>query len=184
MTSISQETHLLLEVVNHNVRSQQYVCAGHVSDDPRAILVSYCSNVELQFRSLWILGKLCDELSSQRQPHLMVNTDELVKMIRRQMNASAQLANDVTLERGKATIPLLGIDIPFHSQMLRGEIPAYREYLSSKVQVADIKPNELVGRWIPNVVGKPFSLDRSYIELVQQITGSESLQRLLRALEV
>lgn len=28
---ISQETQLLLEVVNHNVRSQQYVCAGHVS---------------------------------------------------------------------------------------------------------------------------------------------------------
>ena len=29
---ISRETQLLLEVVNHNVRSQQYVCAGHVSD--------------------------------------------------------------------------------------------------------------------------------------------------------
>lgn len=113
----------------------------------------------------------------------MVGTDELVKMIRRQMTASQQLSNDVILERGKATIPLLGIDIPFHSQMLRGEIPAYREYLTSKVQVADIKPDELVGRWIPNVVGKPFSLDRSYIELVQQITGSESLQRLLRIVE-
>lgn len=138
----------------------------------------------MQFRSLWILGKLCDELSCQRQPHLLVSTDELVEMIRRQLAASEHLSNDVTLERGKATIPLLGIDIPFHSQMLRGEIPAYRDYLSSKVQVADIKPNELVGRWIPNVVGKPFSLDRSYVELVQQITGSESLHRLLRIMEV
>lgn len=139
--------------------------------------------MDMQFRSLWILGKLCDELSSHRQARSVVGTDELVKMIRRQMTASQQLSNDVTLERGKATIPLLGIDIPFHSQMLRGEIPAYREYLTSKVQVADIKPDELVGRWIPNVVGKPFSLDRSYIELVQQVTGSESLQRLLRMIE-
>ena len=125
---------------------------------------------------------MCDELSCQRQAHLVVSTDELVKMIHRQMAASQQLSNDVTLERGKATIPLLGIDIPFHSQMLRSEIPAYRDYLTSKVQVADIKPSELVGRWIPNVVGKPFSLERSYVELVQQITGSESLQRLLRVM--
>jgi hypothetical protein len=28
---IAHETGLLLEVVNHNVRSRQYVCAGHVS---------------------------------------------------------------------------------------------------------------------------------------------------------
>lgn len=138
----------------------------------------------MQFRSLWILGKLCDDLSNHRQPHLVVSRPELVEMIHDQMAASKQLSNDVTLERGKATIPLVGIDIPFHSQMLRGEIPVYREYLSSKVQVADIKPNELVGRWIPNVVGKAFSLERSYIELVQQITGSESLRRLLRGMDV
>jgi fatty acid synthase subunit beta len=31
VTLINQETKLLLEVVNHNVKSQQYVCAGHVS---------------------------------------------------------------------------------------------------------------------------------------------------------
>lgn len=118
-----------------------------------------------------------------RQPHAVANTHELMDMIRRQMTASAHLSNDVTLARGKATIPLLGIDIPFHSKMLRGEIPVYREYLSSKVQVGDIKPQELVGRWIPNVVGKPFSVDRSYVELVQQITGSESLLRLLRGMD-
>jgi fatty acid synthase subunit beta len=104
-------------------------------------------------------------------------------MIGLQIAASEQLSNKVILERGKATIPLLGIDIPFHSTMLRGEIPIFREYLLSKVHVADIKPNELVDRWIPNVVGKPFSLERSYIELVQQITGSESLQHLLRVMD-
>jgi fatty acid synthase subunit beta, fungi type len=140
------------------------------------------ADLRMQFRPLWILGKACDDLSCHPQPHL-VDKEDLVEMIRYQIAASEHLSNDVTLERGRATIPLLGIDIPFHSTMLRGEIPPYREYLSSKVHVADIKPKELVGRWIPNVVGKPFSLDRSYIELVQHITGSEPLQRLLRVMD-
>lgn len=30
---IARETGLLLEVVNHNVQSRQYVCAGHVSSE-------------------------------------------------------------------------------------------------------------------------------------------------------
>lgn len=125
---------------------------------------------------------MCDDLSCHLQPHLL-NTHDLLQMIRRQIPAAEQLSNEVPLERGKATIPLLGIDIPFHSTMLRGEIQPYRDYLSRKVHEADIKPNELVGRWIPNVVGKPFSLERSYIELVQHITGSEPLQRLLRVMD-
>lgn len=173
---------MLLEVVNHNVESQQYVCAGHVSDPSSIHGSTPILTWVMQFRSLWILGKLCDDLSCQPQPHL-VRTQELVEMIGLQIAASEQLSNKVILERGKATIPLLGIDIPFHSTMLRGEIPIFREYLLSKVHVADIKPNELVDRWIPNVVGKPFSLERSYIELVQQITGSESLQHLLRVMD-
>jgi fatty acid synthase subunit beta len=140
------------------------------------------SNLRMQLRSLWVLGKVCDELSYRPQPHL-ANTHDLLQIIRRQISDAEQLSNEVTLESGKATIPLSGIDIPFHSTMLRGEIEHYRDYLSSKVHVADIKPNELVGRWIPNVVGKPFSLDRSYIELVQHITGSGPLQRLLRVMD-
>jgi fatty acid synthase subunit beta, fungi type len=129
-----------------------------------------------------MLGKVCDDLSRHLQPHL-INMNDLLDMIRRHRAVAEQLSNTVVLERGKATIPLLGIDIPFHSTMLRGEIPHYRDYLSRKVDEADVKPNELVGRWIPNVVGKPFSLERPYIELVQRITGSEPLQHLLRIID-
>lgn len=67
--------------------------------------------------------------------------------------------------------------------MLRGEIQYYRQYLLSKLHVADIKPDELVDRWIPNVVGKPLSLDREYIELAQKITGSQPLQHLLGVMD-
>jgi len=34
---ISQYSQLLLEIVNLNVRGQQYVCTGHVSNPPYAL---------------------------------------------------------------------------------------------------------------------------------------------------
>lgn len=151
-----------MEIVNHNVRSQQYVCAGH-------------------FRALWILGKVCDDLAKHPKIHLL-SMQDLKDMVTAHVPAATKLTNDVVLMRGKATIPLNGIDIPFHSTMLRGEIEHFRRYLLTKVNVPDIKPKELVGKWIPNVVGKPFSLDRSYIEHVQHVTGSEPLQRMLEAM--
>lgn len=63
--------------------------------------------------------------------------------------------------------------------MLRGEIEDFRQYLARCIRKDDIDPQQLVDRWIPNVVGQPFSLDRSFIESVQRITGSESLKSLL-----
>ncbi|EME39032.1 fatty acid synthase-like protein [Dothistroma septosporum NZE10] len=159
---VNEETGLLMEIVNHNVRSQQYVCAGH-------------------FRALWILGKVCDDLAKHPKIHLL-SMQDLKDMVTTHVPAAGKLTNDIVLTRGKATIPLNGIDIPFHSTMLRGEIEHFRRYLLTKVNVPDIKPNELVGKWIPNVVGRPFSLDRSYIEHVQSVTGSEPLQKMLKAM--
>jgi fatty acid synthase subunit beta len=109
---------------------------------------------------------------------------DLLGVIRNHIPASEQLSNTVTLERGKATIPLSGIDIPFHSTMLRGQIMPYREYLLSKLKVEDVKLEEFVGRWTPNVVGRPFSLQREYVELVHRITGSEEMRRLVGAMDV
>lgn len=136
-----------------------------------------------QFKALWLLGRVCDDLSQHPSPPLLTKGD-ILQMVRSQLPKAEKLKNDVILERGKATIPLSGIDIPFHSTMLRGEIQQYRDYLSAKIQMTDVKPNELVGKWIPNVIGKPFSLERSYVEEVQRITGSEALQRLLELMSI
>ena len=95
---------------------------------------------------------------------------------------SQDLSSETMLERGKATIPLNGVDIPFHSRVLRKDIEHYREYLKGAIRIEDVKPDELVGRWVPNVVGKAFSLDRSYIETVQEVTGSASLGELLETM--
>lgn len=103
-------------------------------------------------------------------------------MVKRQMPASQSVSHDKPLERGKATIPLNGIDIPFHSKMLRAEIQNYREYLSTKITANDVEPDEFVDRWVPNVVGTPFSLERKYVQHVQQVTGSERLGQLLQGL--
>ena len=82
------------------------------------------------------------------------------------------------MPRGKATIPLAGIDIPFHSTALRGQIDDYRAYLSRCIRVEDVRVDELVGGWIPNVVGEPFGVERGFVERVAEVTGSEVLAGL------
>ncbi|KAL4917419.1 acyl transferase domain-containing protein [Aspergillus aurantiobrunneus] len=158
---ISQETGLLLEVVNHNVQMRQYVCAGHI-------------------RSLWVMGHVCDDLSRSPAPISPKYTKECIG---RHVSQSDSVTNATKLLRGRATIPLAGVDIPFHSQILRDHIDDYKQYLRRHLRVSDIKPDELVGRWVPNVVGRPFALDKSYIRLVQEITQSQPLQDLLQRLE-
>lgn len=156
---ISSESGLLLELVNYNIASQQYVCAGHL-------------------RALWILGNVCDELGASSR--LSLNTlEDLQDMIRSKIPQSTTIANGATLARGKATIPLPGIDIPFHSKMLRPEIRHYREYLRSKLKMGNIRVEELVDKWIPNVVGVPFRIDQEFVKQVVDVTGSESLGKLL-----
>nr|AAS90002.1 HexB [Aspergillus flavus] len=157
---IQQETGWFVEVVNYNINSQQYVCAGH-------------------FRALWMLGKICDDLSCHPRPET-VEGQELRAMVWKHVPTMEQVSCEDRMERGRATIPLPGIDIPYHSTMLRGEIEPYREYLSERIKVGDVKPCELVGRWIPNVVGLPFSIDKSYVQLVHGITGSPRLHSLLQ----
>ncbi|KAL2819637.1 acyl transferase domain-containing protein [Aspergillus cavernicola] len=152
---IGHETGLLLEVVNHNVRSRQYVCAGHI-------------------RSLWVMGQVCDELSQS------TFTASLKDSIHQHVLKAQSITNQTQLTRGRATIPLAGVDIPFHSKMLRGHIDDYRQHLRRHLRISDLKPEEFVGRWIPNVVGQPFALDTAYVRLVQQVTGSQPLLDLLR----
>lgn len=83
-------------------------------------------------------------------------------------------------KRGKATIPLPGIDVPFHSSVLRGGVAEFRAYLSKRVGI--IKPKTLVGKYIPNLVAKPFELSKEYTELVLEATrgGSSRLSKIVR----
>ena len=95
--------------------------------------------------------------------------------------AAKSLAQPIDLQRGKATIPLSGVNVPFHSSYLRTGIDNYRKTLRKMIHKEDILPERLIGKYIPNVMGKTFSVEKSYVEEVAQLTGSEPLQRMVES---
>jgi fatty acid synthase subunit beta len=165
-----------LEVVNYNVEGQQYVCAGHVSFSPSP---SNFALADLQkLRALWVMTQFLNQLS--RDPHAaQLRIQELIQVVQKHVAASEGLSSPIKLERGSATIPLNGIDVPFHSTYLRNGIGSYRKFLSGKILEENIDPDKLIGKFIPNVTGKPFSVDRKYVEEVAEMTGSTTLRRVL-----
>lgn len=100
-------------------------------------------------------------------------------MIDRHLANATALPEPIQLQRGRATIPLPGVNVPFHSSYLRGGIPVYRQYLQSKIRKEDIVVDRLVGKYIPNLTGKPFSISRDYVEEVAMATNSHVLSQLL-----
>jgi fatty acid synthase subunit alpha len=89
----------------------------------------------------------------------------------------------IKLERGFATIPLPGIDVPFHSRYLWAGVLPFRTYLSKKINPADLNPELLVGKYIPNLTAVPFQISKEYAELVFTQTDSPRLDKVLKAWE-
>ncbi|MEH3033299.1 MAG: acyltransferase domain-containing protein [Aeromicrobium erythreum] len=77
------------------------------------------------------------------------------------------LEQDVARRReehgGKAAFILVpGIDVPFHSQVLHGGVADFRARLEELLP-AEIDPAILAGRYVPNLVPRPFSLERAFV---------------------
>lgn len=104
--------------------------------------------------------------------HLVQIIDECVK----QTNAKPQ---PIVLERGFATIPLKGIDVPFHSTFLRSGVKPFRSFLLKKINKTTIDPSKLIGKYIPNVTARPFELTREYFEDVYRLTNSPRIGNIL-----
>ncbi|WP_194948111.1 type I polyketide synthase [Actinomyces trachealis] len=71
-----------------------------------------------------------------------------------------------------------GIDVPFHSEVLRPGVPEFRERLLSLVP-QDLDYERLVGRYVPNLVARPFALSRDFAEAVLEVVPSEPVRELL-----
>ncbi len=73
--------------------------------------------------------------------------------------AGTRVALDALGERlgSRAVRVLPGIDVPFHSSLLAPAVDAMRAELERLVGAIDHR--RLVGRWVPNVTGRPFALD-------------------------
>ena len=115
---------------------------------------------------------------------LSLEPEELLRIVQLQIVASPESPGEIKLERGTATIPLRGIDVPFHSTYLRSGISPYRKFLGEKILEESIDPDKLIGKFIPNVTAEPFAVDRPYIENAAQVTGSLALKELLQTVSI
>ncbi|KAJ4422983.1 putative PKS/NRPS-like protein biosynthetic cluster [Gnomoniopsis sp. IMI 355080] len=70
---------------------------------------------------------------------------------------------------------------PLIAKALNECIETYRSYLAEKINKEHIDPEKLVGRYIPNLTGKPFSLEKSFVQEIANMTGSKPLEKLLAA---
>ncbi|TKY88280.1 hypothetical protein EX895_002632 [Sporisorium graminicola] len=157
---ISEASGELLQTVNFNVTKQQSVVAGH-----EVALAALCTVLD-KFGS--------KKLSISDEAGVATAIDGAVASALHSAKTSR-----IELKRGIATIPLAGIDVPFHSRFLSNGIGPFRRFLDSRLDIETVNPQALVNRYIPNLVAKPFSLERSYIEHVSAATGSEVLAQIL-----
>ncbi|MGW4632904.1 fatty acid synthase subunit beta domain-containing protein [Nocardia sp. NPDC004415] len=78
----------------------------------------------------------------------------------------------------RAFILVPGIDVPFHSSVLRDGVPEFRHKLEQLLPT-EIDPQVLVGRYIPNLVPRPFSLTREFLTEIAELVPSEPLAAVL-----
>ncbi len=71
-----------------------------------------------------------------------------------------------------------GIDVPFHSEVLRHGARPFREVLA-QVLTPDLPYLRLVGRYVPNLVALPFSLEPDFVRAVAERTDSTELHQAL-----
>ncbi|KAJ2391410.1 fatty acid synthase alpha subunit Lsd1, partial [Coemansia sp. RSA 2611] len=139
----------LLEVVNYNVRGSQYVVAGTL-------------------HQLAVLRLVLDVISRQGAP-ADGNWDSHISLI---VGDALATPIDSKAVRGRATIPLPGIDVPFHSSQLLLGVDEFRTLLQDKIRPENINYSALHLRYVPNLTAVPFEVSQEYFSLVHSITQS------------
>lgn len=161
VSGVSSETGWLLEIVNYNVKNQQYVTAGDL-------------------RALDALTTVLNLLKIHKVQELSVVSDEDGKAFIAEAAKIAQgKPQPITLERGFAVIPLPGISVPFHSSYLRSGVKPFKNFLTKRVAKDAVKPASLKGKYIPNLTAKPFEVTKEYFQEVYNLTGSAECKRII-----
>ncbi|KAK9462405.1 acyl transferase domain-containing protein [Lipomyces oligophaga] len=165
---IAQQTKWLLEIVNFNVENQQYVVAGDLRGlDTLTNVLNFIKVKKLD------LDKLMKTMSIEEVKEQL---SEIVTEIAKKSESKPQ---PIDLERGFATIPLKGISVPFHSTYLRSGVKPFNRFLLKKLPQQSIKPANLIGKYIPNLTAKPFSISKEYFQEVYELTGSAKIRNVL-----
>ncbi|MDC4232389.1 DUF1729 domain-containing protein [Actinomyces sp. B33] len=71
-----------------------------------------------------------------------------------------------------------GIDVPFHSERLRAGVDPFRARLEELIPQG-VDTGALVGRYIPNLVARPFEVTRDFAEAILEVVPSRAVQRLV-----
>ncbi|MEY8015352.1 fatty acid synthase subunit beta domain-containing protein [Mycobacterium servetii] len=80
---------------------------------------------------------------------------------------------------GKRSFILVpGIDVPFHSRVLRVGVADFRRALE-RIMPRDKDPDIIIGRYIPNLVPRPFTLDRDFVQEIRDLVPAEPLDEIL-----
>ncbi|WP_369831040.1 fatty acid synthase subunit beta domain-containing protein [Corynebacterium sp. 13CS0277] len=74
----------------------------------------------------------------------------------------------------RALIMIPGIDVPFHSTRLRGGVDDFRAHLD-RLLPAEVDLAPLQGRYIPNLVARPFELSRSFVDAMLDVVDPERI---------
>ncbi|MCV7401403.1 type I polyketide synthase [Mycobacterium fragae] len=94
-----------------------------------------------------------------------------------ELEAEVERRREIT--GGKRSFILVpGIDVPFHSRVLRVGVAEFRRSLD-RVMPRDKDPDLIVGRYIPNLVPRPFTLDRDFIQEIRDLVPAEPLDPIL-----
>ncbi|KAF2857557.1 beta subunit of fatty acid synthase [Piedraia hortae CBS 480.64] len=166
--NITEATGWLLEIVNLNVANQQYVCAGDLRAlDTMTDVLNYLKAQRIDIQELTRTLSLED---------VKQRLTDIIKECAKRTEAKPK---PLDLQRGFATIPLKGIDVPFHSTFLRSGVKPFRSFLLKKINKTSIDPSKLIGKYIPNVTAKPFEVSREYFEEVYKLTNSPRIGNIL-----
>ncbi|KAF5337910.1 hypothetical protein D9758_013124 [Tetrapyrgos nigripes] len=170
--SIAALTGSLLEIVNFNVEGQQYVTAGEL------VALQTMTNVLNYLKVQKVdLVKLAETFSVEKVKEMLT---DIIKECHGRALEQKKAEGHIQLERGFATIPLPGIDVPFHSRYLWAGVMPFRTYLSKKINPEHLNPNMLVGKYIPNLIAQPFDVTRDYAQIIYDQTSSPRIDKVLK----
>ncbi|KAH8590940.1 acyl transferase domain-containing protein [Bisporella sp. PMI_857] len=158
---IGEQTGWLVEIVNFNIRDMQYICAGEI-------------------RALSLITDLANHLIAKRISPSKLSATDYTSLINILAVATEAKPKPLDYERGPATVPLKQIDVPFHSSFLEKNIASYRNFLRGMIKKEKVDASKLVGKWIPNITGKPFGIQKADFEELKKVTGSEYIDKVLK----
>lgn len=84
----------------------------------------------------------------------------------------------------KAFMFVPGIDVPFHSTLLRKGVPEFRDKLDALLPAHIDYRGALEGRYIPNLVAVPFEMTREFAAAILEVVPSERIAEALADGEV